>query len=886
MSDRRKSSAPLSSTSMRLPASSVKLGLKLEQYLSAIQRSESIRDANRFHAEFPVAPVDVTSKRHLFEKELVGQSREGPATSRKNQETQRDLAARSKPQWRKKPEALLGAEKPSAAGKTLEPKASLDMRPSTPVNAPCPRRSLCWRRELTQERGQFQAKPATWRRDRCLRKSPFEKTPFPEMQPALGRAMASVQRGTGPEMEHESSPGPLPRAGGLLPLTLQVCGAPHLPVLPASLAASPSSWHLWQPPCLLSSHLLSSWCLWLPPFLLSSFLQAGPSCVSPPCLLCRDRGLGWGLTWHPHHTLIPGPDSMEASDPCPLAWPWAYGCTPTTEAAGGVRGLACCHCSMAAGVSQACGCSRLPLLPHDSSHAPCFCQMDHVSGGQGAPTVCVQRPHSLCQSEVGHRGRPSSRPVFLPCSTRMRLPASSVKLGLKVEQYLSAIQVRGPGPGVCWACQGPQPPESTACALCSQRSKSIRYANPFHTEFPVAPVDVTSKRHLFEKKQVGQSQEDPASSCKNRETQRELAAGSKPQWRKTPEAPLGAEVSSPSTEAEAKSPSPTVALPTFSSSLQHSSPHTISFRMSPRRDSSEAALTRSTRMRLPASSVKLGLKVEQYLSAIQRSKSIRYANPFHTEFPVAPVDVTSKRHLFEKKQVGQSQEDPASSCKKISVLEERAVSGKRAVPDKASDSEKRPVSEKATVFEKTPVPEMQPAPGRAMAPVWPQDWEHSASAEYPSSPTRQRGTGPEKEPESSAGPLSRAGGLPPVTLQVSSPSTEAEAKSPSLVGQSRGPSLQRQAAGSWLQPVLPRIYWYGKGHWAQRPPGTVEGQPQLRRGQVNRRAGTWEDLIALVQLCRWANSCCQDESSCLLGTGLRREEEAMSDVEERVDEYE
>ncbi|KAG5215578.1 hypothetical protein JEQ12_001154 [Ovis aries] len=284
--------------------------------------------------------------------------------------------------------------------------------------------------------------------------------------------------------------------------------------------------------------------------------------------------------------------------------------------------------------------------------------------------------------------------------------------------------------------------------------------------------------------------------------------------------PLAARVSSPSTEAEAKPPSPTVALPTFSSSLQHSSPHTISFRMSPRRDSSEAALTRSTSMRLPASSVKLGLKVEQYLSAIQRSESIRYANPFHTEFPVAPVDVTSKCHLFEKEQVGQSQEDPASSCKenlrlsgvksrlnlwmsraqesaqqgpqnqetqreleagskpqwrktpeallgaeKISVLEERAVSGKRAVPDKASDSEKRPVSEKATVFEKTPVPEMQPAPGRAMAPVWPQDWEHSASAEYPSSPTRQRGTGPEKEPESSAGPLSRAGGLPPVTLQ-------------------------------------------------------------------------------------------------------------------------
>ncbi|KAI4579388.1 hypothetical protein MJT46_000756 [Ovis ammon polii x Ovis aries] len=284
-----------------------------------------------------------------------------------------------------------------------------------------------------------------------------------------------------------------------------------------------------------------------------------------------------------------------------------------------------------------------------------------------------------------------------PESTSMRLPASSVKLGLKLEQYLSAIQ----------------------------RSESVRDANPFHTEFPVAPVDVTSKRHLFEKELVGQSREGPATSRKenlelsgvvksrlnlwisrtqesaqqgpqNQETQRDLAARSKPQWRKKPEALLGAE----------------------------------------------------------------------------RSEFIRDANRFHAEFPVAPVDVTSKRHLFEKKLVGQSREGPAISCKenlelsglksqlslwisrtqesaqqgpqnqetqrdlaarskpqwrkkpeallsaaKISVLEERADSGKRAVPGKASNSEKRPVSEKVTVFEKTPVPEIQPAPGRTMAPV-------------------------------------------------------------------------------------------------------------------------------------------------------------------------
>ena len=146
--------------------------------------------------------------------------------------------------------------------------------------------------------------------------------------------------------------------------------------------------------------------------------------------------------------------------------------------------------------------------------------MDRVSGRQGAPTVCIQRPHSLCQSEVGHRGRHSrtsptlSRPVFLPCSTSMRLPASSVKLGQKLEQYLSAIQVSRPVTEVCWACQGPHPPGSAACALCSQRSESVKCANPSCTDFLEDPVDVTSMRHLFENELVGQSREGPASRCK------------------------------------------------------------------------------------------------------------------------------------------------------------------------------------------------------------------------------------------------------------------------------------------------------------------------------------------------------------------------------------
>lgn len=99
---------------MRLPASSVKLGEKLERYHTAIQvwrgsspgsgplprcscsaqaqlsglclcfqRSESVRSQGSSRTEFFVAPVGVASKRHLFEKELAGQSRAEPASSRK-----------------------------------------------------------------------------------------------------------------------------------------------------------------------------------------------------------------------------------------------------------------------------------------------------------------------------------------------------------------------------------------------------------------------------------------------------------------------------------------------------------------------------------------------------------------------------------------------------------------------------------------------------------------------------------------------------------------------------------------------------------------------------------------------------------------------------------
>nr|CAI9699877.1 unnamed protein product [Rangifer tarandus platyrhynchus] len=97
--------------------------------------------------------------------------------------------------------------------------------------------------------------------------------------------------------------------------------------------------------------------------------------------------------------------------------------------------------------------------------------------------------------------------------------------------------------------------------------------------------------------------------------------------------------------------------------LQRSSAPTISFQMSPGRDSSEVALTRSARVRLPARSVKLGPKLERCHSAIQRSESVKCANPSRTEFLVAPVDAARKCHVFEKELVGQSRDGPASSRK-------------------------------------------------------------------------------------------------------------------------------------------------------------------------------------------------------------------------------
>ncbi|XP_006892169.1 PREDICTED: ladinin-1, partial [Elephantulus edwardii] len=114
-------------------------------------------------------------------------------------------------------------------------------------------------------------------------------------------------------------------------------------------------------------------------------------------------------------------------------------------------------------------------------------------------------------------------------------------------------------------------------------------------------------------------------------------------------------------EEEADITSPTQI--TYSSSLRRSSSRTISFRMSPRKDNSESTLTRSASVRLPASTVKLGEKLERYHTAIQRSESVKSPGSSRTEFLVAPVGVASKRHLFEKGLPSQSQAEPAFSRK-------------------------------------------------------------------------------------------------------------------------------------------------------------------------------------------------------------------------------
>ncbi|KAI4578600.1 hypothetical protein MJG53_011455 [Ovis ammon polii x Ovis aries] len=248
-----------------------------------------------------------------------------------------------------------------------------------------------------------------------------------------------------------------------------------------------------------------------------------------------------------------------------------------------------------------------------------------------------------------------------------------------------------------------------------------------------------------------------------------------------------------------------------------------------------------------------------------------------------------------------------SVSQKIAVLDERAFSGRRVVPDKASVSEKRLVSEKATVFEKTLAPETQLAPGRAMAPAQPQAREHPASVERPPSPRGQRGAGgagPEKEPKSSAGPLPRVGSLPPVTLQVRTRSMEAEAEPPS-------PTPASPTFSSALQRSSPRTISFRMSPWRDSsevaltrsasvriPASSVKLGPKLERyHSAIQRSGSvkssspsrTEFLMAPVDVASKRHLFEKElvgQSREGPASSRKREEEAMSDVEETVDEYE
>uniref|UniRef100_A0A8C5ZF35 Ladinin-1 n=1 Tax=Marmota marmota marmota TaxID=9994 RepID=A0A8C5ZF35_MARMA len=192
---------------------------------------------------------------------------------------------------------------------------------------------------------------------------------------------------------------------------------------------------------------------------------------------------------------------------------------------------------------------------------------------------------------------------------------------------------------------------------------------------------VSEKASIFEKSPVSETKlapkravasELPQASGKSQATTKEQREKALPE--ETPSSspdppkvasrlkPISLQVKIPSKEEEEDDTfSPTQI--TYSSSLKRSSPRTISFRMSPKKDSSEKALTRSASVRLPATSVKLGEKLERYNTAIQRSASVRSQGSTRTEFFVAPVGVASKRHLFEKELSGQSRAEPASSRK-------------------------------------------------------------------------------------------------------------------------------------------------------------------------------------------------------------------------------
>ena len=104
--------------------------------------------------------------------------------------------------------------------------------------------------------------------------------------------------------------------------------------------------------------------------------------------------------------------------------------------------------------------------------------------------------------------------VFPSYSASVRLPASTVKLGEKLERYHTAIQVGAEDSyracaGVEGAIYEHYSYGSATLISDLQRSESVRSPGSSRTEVLVTPAGVASKRHLFEKELAGQSRTEP-----------------------------------------------------------------------------------------------------------------------------------------------------------------------------------------------------------------------------------------------------------------------------------------------------------------------------------------------------------------------------------------
>lgn len=106
--------------------------------------------------------------------------------------------------------------------------------------------------------------------------------------------------------------------------------------------------------------------------------------------------------------------------------------------------------------------------------------------------------------------------IFPSYSASVRLPASTIKLGEKLERYHTAIQVGTESVSVRALFLNLTVTAQPLPSLIFQRSESVRSPGSSRTEVLVTPAAVASKRHLFEKELSGQNRTEPTSVRKVR----------------------------------------------------------------------------------------------------------------------------------------------------------------------------------------------------------------------------------------------------------------------------------------------------------------------------------------------------------------------------------